>query len=169
MDPRIVFLKTQKGETEIVTRTNKLNHALRYVLILVNGKSTVGEIMDKGAGLPKIELALDMLATQGFIYTLVESKQTSQASLRDPKSQIIALAQTLLGDDAKPIIKKLRESDNSPDALAHTTNMCKRLIKLTIDDVKAEDFVRRAQEIIFSSTIQLPPPQQEPPEHQLRV
>ena len=52
MDPRIVFLKTQKGEAEIVTRTNKLNHALRYVLILVNGKSTVGEIMDKGAGLP---------------------------------------------------------------------------------------------------------------------
>lgn len=161
MDPRVVFLKTKKGEEEIAIRTHKLNHALRYVLILVDGKSTVGEIQGKGDGLPNIEATLDLLAAQGFIHTVVESKQTGNIIKRDPKSEIIDLAHALLGDKARPIIKKLHEADDTPEALAQATNACKRLIKLTIDDQKAEDFVRRAQEIIFASTLQLQPIQQQ--------
>ncbi len=155
MDARLVFAKTAKGENEIASRTFKLGHALRYALILVNGKSTVKEILDKSAGLPNMERALDHLATTEFIHTLQEVENVGHA-LRDPKSAIIALAHTMFGEQANPVVKKLNESDDSPDSLAQTTNACKRLIKLTIDEQHAEDFVRRSQEIIYASTLHPP-------------
>lgn len=154
IDPHVVFLKTSKGETEIATREHKLNHALRYVLILVDGKSTVDEIQSKGSGLSNIQGALDLLASQEFIRTLAEAKQANNASRHDPKDEIIYLVKKMLGAHAGPVIKKFLDSDDSPEALAATVTSCKRLIKLAIDDEKAEDFVRRAQEIIFSSALQ---------------
>jgi hypothetical protein len=154
MDARVVFLKTAKGETEITTRAHKLNHALRYVLILVDGKSTVGEIMSKGAGLSNITDALDQLAALDFIHTIAETKLSTQYLKQDPKTKIISMVNDLLGERAGPIIKKLHVSDESPEALEQSITACKHLIKLTIDNKKAEDFVRRAQEIIFASTVQ---------------
>jgi len=152
MDARLVFVKTAKGEEELALRTFKLNHALRYVLILVDGKSTVKEILDKGAGLPNMEQALNYLATGDFVVTLQQVKNTSRVQ-HSPRSEIIELAQSMFGDKAAPIVKKLRETSDATDALVQTTNACKRLIKLTIDDKKAEDFVRRSQEIIYASTL----------------
>ena len=152
MDSHVVFVKTEKGEAEIVSRAHKLNHGLRYALILVDGKSTVGEILTKSAGLPQIELALTQLATNGFIRTLIEAKKP-QIAARDPKGELIALARSLLGNQAGTIEKKLRESESSPDALAQTASACKRLIKLSIDEQKAEEFLSRAQEIIYASSL----------------
>lgn len=155
MDARVVFQKTAKGDQEIASRAYKLNHALRYVLILVDGESTVGEILAKGAGLPEIEIALDYLASSGFIQTTAEALiKPGMAVKRDAKSDIIALAHTLLGANAGPVVRKIQDSDEEPEVLAQTTNVCKRLIKLAINDQKAEEFVRRAQEIIYTSRLQ---------------
>lgn len=155
MDSRVVFRKTPKGAEEIATRTHKLNHALRYVLILVDGESTVGEVLAKGAGLPEIEIALDYLAASGFIQTTVEADLRNGAPIRrDARSDMIALAHSLLGAQAGPVVKKLRESGDEPEALAHTANVCRKLIKLAINDQQAEEFVRRAQEIIYASRLQ---------------
>ena len=155
MDARVVFRKTNKGDVEIASRTYKLNPALRYVLILVDGESTVGQILAKGAGLPEIETALDYLAASGFIQTTVEANLKSGVVVkRDAKSDIIALARALLGAQAGPVVRKLQDADNAPEALAQTANVCKRLIKLAINDQKADEFVRRAQEIIYASTLQ---------------
>ena len=155
MDRRLVFVKTPKGNDEITSRAYRLNHGLRYVLILVNGKSTVAEILAKGVGLPNMEQSLDELAVAGFIHTLTETTQ-SQVQKYSPKDEIIALSKTMLGAQATPIIKKLRESADTPEALAQTADTCKRLIKLAINDTLADEFVRRSQEIIFSSTLQIP-------------
>ena len=152
IDQRVVFVKTSKGNEEIDQRSHKLNHGLRYVLILVNGKSTVGEILEKGAGLPAIDKALAYLATAGFIKTLAENAHAGFVA-HNPKSEIIALAKAMLGAQATPVVKKITESSDVPEVLAQTVNTCKRLIKLAIDDEKAEEFARRSQEIIFASTI----------------
>lgn len=155
IDPRLVFLKTEKGEAEFSTRAYKLNHALRYVLILVNGKSTVDEIRSKGAGLPNVEAALRQLADLGFIHSQTEAKPRGASLAHNPKNELIALAREILGEHAASVIKKLSASEETPQALAKTATACKHLIKLAIDDHKAEDFERRAQEIIHSSTMQL--------------
>ena len=155
IDPHIIFLKTEKGETEFSTRTYKLNHALRYVLILVNGKATVSDIQGKGAGLCNIEEALGQLAAQGFIQTTAEQVPQTHASTQSPKHEIIALAKSLLGTDAGPVIRKLQEAADTPEALTQATTACRRLIKLAIDAQKADDFNRHAQEIIYSSALRL--------------
>lgn len=151
MDVGLVFTKTEKGEAELKSRQYKLNHALRYVLILVNGKSTVQEILDKGAGLPDLEPSLSYLAEAGFVQTRQDLLRQSRSRANPPRDEIIALARNMFGDQADPVIKKFRESDDTPEALAQTTNACKRLIKLTIDAEHAEDFMQRSQEIIFAS------------------
>lgn len=152
MDPHLVFLKTEKGEAEFSTRAYRLNHALRYVLILVNGKSTVDEIRSKGAGLPNVDETLSQLAELGFIHTQSASKPRSSAFANNPKGELIALAHEILGIQAAAVIKKLNASAETTQALTETATACKRLIKLAIDDHKAADFERRAQEIIFSSS-----------------
>jgi len=152
MDVGLVFTKTEKGEAEITSRQYKLNHALRYVLILVNGKSTVKEILDKGAGLPDLEPSLDYLAQAGFVQTQQDWLDTHRGQAQRPRDEIIALAHSMFGDQAGPVIKKFRASGDSPEDLVQTANACKRLIKLTIDAENAEDFMRRSQEIIFASS-----------------
>ena len=156
IDPDLIFRKTEKGETEFSTRVYKLNHALRYVLILVNGKSTVDEIRSKGAGLPDVDATLGLLAELGFIHSNAEQKFPGTILAHNPKGELIALAQEMLGEQADIVIKKLKASEETPQALAQTATTCKRLIKLAIDDHKAGDFERRAQEIIYSSTVRAP-------------
>lgn len=67
MDPNSVLSKTEKGAREIETRENRLDHRLRALLIMVNGRSTAGEIAAKFSQLGDIGPMLDQLAAQGFV------------------------------------------------------------------------------------------------------
>ena len=67
MNPNSVLSKTQKGVREIETRENKLDHRLRALLIMVNGRATAGEIAKKFEQLGDIGPMIDQLVAQGFI------------------------------------------------------------------------------------------------------
>lgn len=67
MNPNSVLSKTQKGVREIETRENKLDHRLRALLIMVNGRATAGEIAKKFEQLGDIGPMIDQLLAQGFI------------------------------------------------------------------------------------------------------
>jgi hypothetical protein len=67
MNPNSVLSKTQKGVREIETRENKLDHRLRALLIMVNGKATAGEIAKKFEQLGDIGPMIDQLLAQGFV------------------------------------------------------------------------------------------------------
>lgn len=154
MDARVIFVRTEKGETELKSRSHGLVHGLRFILILVDGKSSVGKILEKGAGLPNISEGLEQLARDGFIRT-TEEVQRGGVQVKDPKRELILLAQTLLGKQGAGVVKKLQECKDTPEDLARTAEQCKKLIKLMIDDTKADEFVRRSNEILFlaASTI----------------
>ena len=49
IDKRAVFAKTPKGKDEIETRQNRLPPKLRMALILVDGKSSAMDLVDKGS------------------------------------------------------------------------------------------------------------------------
>ena len=156
MDNRLIFIRTEKGEVELKSRTHGLAHRLRFVLILVDGKSPVSRILDKGAGLPNIPATLEELARGGYIRT-TEEVQRAGVQLKDPKREMLLLAQTLLGNQGVQVVKKIQETNNNPQDLAHTADQCKKLIKLLIDDQKAEEFVRRSHEILFIATTTMAP------------
>lgn len=154
MDARLIFVRTEKGEEELKSRAHGLVHGLRFILILVDGKSPVGKILEKGAGLPNITEALEQLAREGFIRT-TEEVQRGGVQVKDPKRELILLAQTLLGKQGAGVVKKLQECNDNPEDLARTAEQCKKLIKLMIDDTKADEFVRRSKEILFLASTTL--------------
>ena len=64
------------------------------------------------------------------------------------KRQLAALAMGILGDKAQKIIRKIDETEDSNAALMHTIDSCGRVIKLTIDEKKAEEFVVSAKALM---------------------
>lgn len=151
MDARLVFTRTAKGEEEFQHRTYRLNPLLRRVLIMIDGQSPVSRLIERGTGLSDVPTALQILAAEGFISTTEEATRSGVA-LSDPKAEIIALARSLLGDQSGKVVKKIEEAGNSPEALSQAADACRKLIKLFIDENKAEEFVRRAKEILFAAT-----------------
>ena len=67
MNPNSILAKTDKGAREIETRENKLDHRLRALLIMVNGKASAGELAKKFEQIGDIGPMLDQLAAQGFV------------------------------------------------------------------------------------------------------
>jgi hypothetical protein len=67
MKPDSVLAKTDKGAREIETRENKLDHRLRALLIMINGKATAAELAKKFEQVGDILPMLDQLAAQGFV------------------------------------------------------------------------------------------------------
>lgn len=151
MDARLIFARTAKGEEEFQHRTYHLNPNLRRVLILVDGQSPVSRLIERGTGLADIPTALKILAEEGFIST-VEEAARGGAAVGDPKTEIIALAQSLFGAQGAKVIKKIEEAGDSPEALSLAADGCRKFIKLFINENKAEEFGRRAKEILFAAT-----------------
>lgn len=67
MDMTTVYAKTAKGQEEITSRTYKLGHKLRLVLILVDGKLSVAEHQAKAGALGDVVTLMDELERGGFI------------------------------------------------------------------------------------------------------
>ena len=143
MNPNTVYKKTDKGTEEINTRKYGLSQELRRVLIFVDGISNVSKILAKAAGFPNIEQHLDALARQGFVHA-----DEAVVSVSDIKAELIATAQQILGSDGDKIVSKLREAHDSKDGLEDTVNNCKRLVRLVIDEKKAEELMSRCSEIL---------------------
>ena len=61
MDPQTIFSKTAKGVLEIRNRTVKLSRELNRVFLLVDGKSTVADMLAKARGLEEPQLAAGSL------------------------------------------------------------------------------------------------------------
>lgn len=152
MEEAQIFGKTQKGNDEVRTRQNHLVHNLRYLLIMVDGKSTVAELREKCKTLTDVPNALDELQQQGYI-----SCGELEASADDPvcltKRELIAVAREVLGDKASAIEKKIREAEGGIDGLMELSLKCEKLIKLTIDEKRAKQFIERCRAVIQSRLV----------------
>jgi hypothetical protein len=60
-------LKTEKGQEEIRNRAHGLPQKLRTLLIMVDGKCSIGQLLDRFPGVAEIEANLRLLIEQGFI------------------------------------------------------------------------------------------------------
>ena len=142
MDTGIVYKKTVKGDEEIRTRASGLSANLRRVLILVDGSSTVQKTVEKGAGLPDILQCLNELEKQGYI-SPIEGDPVARM-----KAELIAAARKTLGDNAEKVVHKIEESPDTREGLETTLVNCKKLVKLVIDEKKADELVKKCSEIM---------------------
>ena len=72
MDSNLIYLKTSSGEEAMHQRTRVMQRNLRMVLILVDGKSTVADLVMKIGNQALTESALAELEAGGFIAPQVE-------------------------------------------------------------------------------------------------
>lgn len=148
-------VKTDKGREEIDTRRHGLSLALRRVLIVVDGRTSIGQLLDR-APFGDVARALEELERQGFIAVGGEAAVRSglppsaQPAGRSTRAELVALAQALLGANAGRVVKRLEEAEDSTESLAQAVQACHKLIRLVIDEAKAEQFLQRANELISS-------------------
>jgi hypothetical protein len=67
MNPTYIYAKTDTGEDAVVQRTRLVQRNLRTVLILVDGKSTVEDLVERVGSAELVNQALDQLERDGFI------------------------------------------------------------------------------------------------------
>ena len=72
MDPNLIYVKTASGENAIQQRTRVIQRNVRMVLILVDGQSSVADLIRKTGNLQLTENALAELEKGGFIELKVE-------------------------------------------------------------------------------------------------
>jgi hypothetical protein len=67
MEPTALAQKTEKGQEEIRSRAYGLPQKLRALLIMVDGKSSIGQLLVRFPGVAEIEVNLRLLSEQGFV------------------------------------------------------------------------------------------------------
>ncbi len=139
-----ILQKTQKGETEIATRGAHLSSGLRVALILVDGHSSITDLLQKGGGLPQLEDSLRQLINEGY----VGPANGGGTDYELIKQQLVALAQEVLGADASKVVKKLQEAPATHDALLEVAANCKKMVQLFIDEKKADELMSRCSHLL---------------------
>lgn len=142
MDPKKIYLKTAKGEEELRTRKYNIPQNLRQVLIFVDGRSNITKILEKAAGFPNVGQSLEDLAQQGFI------QLDDTVTFAGIKDELIATARQTLGVDAEKVIAKIKDAPDTKEGLQATMNSCKKLVKLVIDEKKAEELILKCSAIM---------------------
>lgn len=158
MNQDLILVKTEKGKEELESRRS-LSLDLRHALILVDGHSTLKELLLKGAGLPLLADSLNILIRTGYANTLsdLSTPQTAEQTPRKVvgngqiKQQLILLADSLLEAQSDKIIKKIEASADAKEALLSTIESCGKIIRLVIDEEKADTFVVAAKDILAHS------------------
>jgi hypothetical protein len=154
MNGAIIFGKTPKGLQELAHRTAAVPQKLRSVLILVDGKTRRAELLQRCSFIPQCDEHLAWLEQNGYIEAVSSGKaavadlpaaSTGSAPMPapvalSPRKALLDLAQELLGAHAGAVVQRLQDTDDQHDALAQTLERCYKLIRLSIDEKKAEQF-----------------------------
>ncbi len=152
-DPSRILVKTDKGLDEVKHRTYGLSLAQRSLLIMADGMTSIANLLTRTAQLPKSEENLSWLMSEGFIDSVMPSQQAAPARPAPApaapraagithKQALIAITREVLGPDAQKVLQRVDDvPDNLPDLLA-AVERCHKFIKLTIDEAKAEQFLK---------------------------
>jgi hypothetical protein len=73
-----IFDKTDKGREEIITRKYRLASRLRSLLVLIDGKKTTNDLLQKVAGLGLDMQSLTDLLDGGFIENVAILPETGE-------------------------------------------------------------------------------------------
>ncbi len=143
MDSATVFARTVKGEEELKTRRYGLSLEDRRGLILVDGKSNYGLLQKKAMGLSDLEACLKTLLESGFIAI------TKKAGWGGLKEELITVAVEILGEkNADRVIKKIQAAPDTKEGIEETVKGCKKLVKLVIDEKKADKLITKCAEVM---------------------
>ncbi|MBK7767538.1 MAG: hypothetical protein IPI44_16515 [Sulfuritalea sp.] len=157
-----IYRKTEKGRTEVATRANKLGLRERTLLIMVDDKTTRGDLLSKNTH-PGAGAILDALLAQGFIETdpgalPAGAGQNAAASMPDPAPAAAQAPQvevslisasrfacnalvTYLGPSADDLTALVEQATGAAE-LATVLDKCRHIIQDLAGKRKADEFWR---------------------------
>lgn len=151
MQQNLVLYRTRKGEEILLSHGRELSANQRRALLVVNGKATLAELGATVFWVSDVVATLEELLALGYI----DDQALADGSIVQPadsgpslKSRLAAIAHELLGEHAQRIIRKVEESEDTPEALEQVLTGCKKLIKLTISEEMADTFLQRGRKAI---------------------
>lgn len=141
MELQQVYIKTAKGQEEIQKRVYRLPATLRRLLIMVDGRSTAAELIERLKSMGDIAPALAELEAGGFI-ALPSQRQPSASA---PAASAPAPAQPPASDHPKSerlLMQNIWESDDWVNAPAPPTATAPGAIYPRFNLDKAKSFIR---------------------------
>jgi len=152
MDSDVVLARTPRGTEALENHDHDLPRVLRHALILIDGRSTVAKLEQRGSIIPDFPAALRELVARGLVTPVGHGGPATAGPATGGKSlasALVALAESVLGDKSGKIVKKIEESGQTREELTVAIDSCYKLIRLTIDESRAEEF-RKAARDLFS-------------------
>jgi len=152
MQPEWVFSKTPRGSAELEQRSLGLTFMCRRLLIMVDGKRTLGELIHDLGGSMDVLAMLEKLVANDLVAApagaVMRRPEGPHAIELGPKARLCELADSLLGSAAAKISAKITACGDGAEELNACVDACVRLIRLTIDETKAAEFKRQASTIL---------------------
>ena len=146
----VILVKTRKGQDELANRSGAVSQQQRAMLILVDGKTPSSALVSKCAFFSQCSEHLEWLLAHGYVeVNLASDKATGAAP--EPASvrgALIAMTHELLGVHASAVVRRLQETPDNPDALKAVLERCHKLIRLSIDEKKAEQFLQQGTALL---------------------
>jgi len=126
VDRAIVLAKTAKGLEEVKSRAHALPQKLRSLLIMVDGATSVGELVGRFGGIPEVEAGLQALVDQGFLEPKAAPAPAAPAAppaaATETRAQALASLTRMLhdavGPDADPLAVRLERAKDAAEFAA---------------------------------------------------
>lgn len=143
MEPRTVYSKTEQGQQEVATRAHHLPSRVRAMLIMVDGKRSVEQLL---TGHPAPDDALEQLrqlAEGGFIEAAAASSPAPAAAptvdIAEVRRLMVRMLIDYLGPEADMIAMRL-EDVTSREALLREAERLHRMLEDVVGGERAARF-----------------------------
>lgn len=141
MDPRTVYSKTEQGQQEVATRANHLPSRVRAMLIMIDGKRSVEQLL---TGHPAPDDALEQLrqlAAGGFIEAAVAPAPVAAPTvdIAEVRRLMVRMLIDYLGPEADMIAMRLEEV-TSREALLREAERLHRMLEDVVGGERAARF-----------------------------
>jgi len=128
-----IYKRTVKGDEEIKKRTFKLDHAFRFVLIMVDGKASADHIISRSSEQWKPVQCLFELENQGFIEN-IDSNSSPSAIIGQLKQDLISVIQQYLPKNNSMLVNKILNAEMMKKSISDAIDSNCIFIKLTISE-----------------------------------
>jgi hypothetical protein len=168
MDESLVFAKTAKGVIEVARRSGGLSMTARRVLIMIDGKRTVGELAPL-AGNGGIDAVIGLLESQGFVHAAAPESNSARApraadpgpttaagldvltsgpggertllTVDEVKRRAVRELTERLGPGAETMAIRIEQSRSSEE-LRERLREAERLVAGFLGEISAQEFIR---------------------------
>jgi hypothetical protein len=143
MNPASVLSKTAKGREEIETRKYKLDQRQRMLLITVNGKLSVAELVAQFRKSGDATPLLDQLVRDGY----VEEARDPAAQLARAKKELVGMIAEALGPSGDDIAIKIEAAKSLDDLRAYLESR-RNMLDNALGKVRAPTFWTKAASLL---------------------